>query len=85
VSVWKDARELGKAAGEAASAMAEGTAMEGLPGAVKWSGGAKGVEMNALFLAPVPITRDNLDIVIEAGWIAKDKACEGAMDGVAGC
>jgi len=85
VSVWKDARELGKAAGEAASAMAEGTAMEGLPGAVKWSGGAKGVEMNALFLAPVPITRDNLDIVIEAGWIAKDKACEGAMDGVTGC
>ena len=85
VSVWKDARELGKAAGEAASAMAEGTAMEELPGAVKWSGGAKGVEMNALFLAPVPITSDNLNIVIEAGWIAKDKACEGAMDGVAGC
>ena len=85
VSVWKDARELGKAAGNAASAMADGTAMSDLPGAVKWSGGAGGVEMNALFLAPVPVTRDNLNVVIEAGWIDKAKACEGAQDGVVGC
>lgn len=85
VSVWKDARELGKAAGNIASMLADGTAMEGIPGAVKWSGGAKGVEMNAMFLAPVPVTKDNLDVVIEAGWIAKDKACEGATAGVSGC
>ena len=85
VSVWKDARELGKAAGSIASAMAGGTAMDAVEGAVKWSGGAKGVEMNAMFLKPIPITRENLNIVIEAGWIDKAKACEGAADGVMGC
>lgn len=85
VSVWKDARELGKAAGNIAAALADGTAMDAVDGAVKWSGGAKGVEMNAMFLKPVPITKDNLGVVIDAGWISKEKACEGAMAGVNGC
>lgn len=85
VSVWKDARALGKAAGDIAAMLADGKAMTDIPGAVKWSGGAKGVEMNAIFLAPTPITKDNIGVVIEAGHIAKDKVCEGAMDGVNGC
>jgi D-xylose transport system substrate-binding protein len=85
VSVWKDARQLGKAAGEIATELANGTAMDAIPGTVKWSGGAKGVEMNAIFLAPTPITKDNLNVAIDAGQISKEQACEGAMDGVAGC
>lgn len=85
VSVWKDARALGKAAGDIAAMLAEGKSMTEIPGAVKWSGGANGVEMNAIFLAPTPITKDNIGVVIEAGHIAKDKVCEGAMDGVNGC
>ncbi len=85
VSVWKDSRQLGKAAGDIAAALADGTAMSAIPGAVKWSGGAKGVEMDAIFLAPTPITKDNIDVVIDAGHIAKDKVCEGAMAGVKGC
>lgn len=85
VSVWKDARALGKAAGDIAGMLAEGKAMTDIPNAVKWSGGAKGVEMNAIFLDPTPITKDNIDVVIDAGHIAKDKVCEGAMDGVSGC
>ncbi len=85
VSVWKDARELGKAAGNAAAMLADGKAMADIPDAVKWSGGAKGVEMNALFLAPVPVTQENLNVVIDAGWISKEKACEGAAAGVTGC
>ncbi len=84
-SVWKDARNLGKAAGNIASQLAEGKPMDQIDGAVKWSGGAKGVEMNAIFLAPTPINKDNLSIVIKAGHIAKDKVCEGAMAGVDGC
>jgi D-xylose transport system substrate-binding protein len=59
--------------------------MDAIPGTVKWSGGAKGVEMNAIFLAPTPITKDNLNVAIDAGQISKEQACEGAMDGVAGC
>jgi len=39
VSVWKDARNLGKAAGEIASALAEGATMESIEGATKFSGG----------------------------------------------
>jgi D-xylose transport system substrate-binding protein len=85
VSVWKDSRQLGKAAGEIAVALAGGTAMDAVSGAVKWSGGEKGVEMNAIFLAPTPITKDNLNVVIDAGHITKEAACEGAMEGVAAC
>lgn len=85
VSVWKDARELGKAAGNIAAMLADGTAGADIPDAVQWDGGANGVEMSAIFLAPVPITADNLNIVIDAGWIEKDKVCEGAQEDAAGC
>ena len=85
VSVWKDARQLGAAAGNIAAALASGTALDAIDGAVKWSGGANGVEMNAIFLAPTPITKDNINVVIDAGQITKAKVCEGAMDGVPGC
>ena len=84
-SVWKDARQLGAAAGDIASALAGGSMLDAVDGAVKWSGGANGVEMNAIFLAPTPINKDNINVVIDAGHIAKDKVCEGAMAGVAGC
>jgi len=85
VSVWKDSRQLGKAAGNIAAALADGKPMSQIAGAVKWSGGAKGVEMDAIFLAPTPITKDNINVVIDAGHIAKAKVCEGAMAGVTGC
>ena len=85
VSVWKDARELGKAAGEIAAAMAAGAAVDAIPGAGKFSGGEKGVEMNAILLAPTPLTKDNLNVAIDAGHISKAEACEGAMAGVVGC
>ena len=85
VSVWKDSRELGKAAADIASALAGGAALDAVPNAVKWSGGDKGVEMNAIFLAPTPITKDNLNIVIDGGHISKEQACEGAMADVAAC
>ncbi len=85
VSVWKDSRQLGKKAAEIALALADGTDMADVDGAEMWSGGEKGVEMTAIFLAPTPITKDNISDVIDAGHIEKDKVCAGAMDGVAGC
>jgi D-xylose transport system substrate-binding protein len=81
VSVWKDARELGKQAAEIASLLADGKTMSEIPGAVKFSGGPKKVEMNALFLNPIPITKDNLNVVIDAGWIKKDEVCKGVKPG----
>jgi D-xylose transport system substrate-binding protein len=81
VSVWKDARELGKKAAEVAAMLAGGKKLDEIPGAVKFSGGPKKVEMNSLFLKPVPITRDNLGVVIDAGWIKKDEVCQGVKAG----
>ncbi len=83
VSVWKDARELGKAAAQIAVALAKGTDPAQVPGAQKWSGGPKGVEMDAILLAPVPITQANLDLVIDAGWVGKDVVCQGVDAGMA--
>lgn len=84
VSVWKDSRELGKAAAAAAVAIAEGTAIDQLPGIIKFSGGKRGVEMNTILLAPNPITKDNLSDVIDGGWISKDEACAGVAAGTVG-
>ena len=33
--------------------------------------------MAAFFLTPVAITKDNLDVVINAGWASKDVVCQG--------
>ena len=85
VSVWKDSRQLGKAAGEIASALAGGAALDAVAGATKFSGGEKGVEMNAILLSPTPLTKDNLNVAIDGGHITKQQACEGAMAGVVGC
>jgi len=45
-----------------------------------------GNDMNSVFLTPVPITKDNLNVVIDAGWISKEAACQGVAAGsVAAC
>ncbi len=86
VSVWKNARDLGKVAAEAANAIADGVDPTTLPGVGKFSGGAKGIEVNAILLAPTPITKANLSVAIDAGHITKDQACAGVAAGaVPGC
>jgi D-xylose transport system substrate-binding protein len=81
VSIWKDSRALGKAAGEAAVAIAEGTDPATLPGVTKFNQGKNGVEVNAILLTPDAITKDTLDHVIDAGWISKEEACAGVKAG----
>ncbi len=76
VSVWKDARLLGKEAAAAAVALASGKKVDG---AVTWADGEKKVPLQSKFLKPVSITRDNLDVVIKAGWIGKDEVCKGTV------
>lgn len=82
VSVWKDARELGKAAAEIAVALAGGTEPAAIPAAQAWTSPA-GTEMTAIFLEPVAITKDNLDVVLDANWITKDALCAGVPAGTA--
>jgi D-xylose transport system substrate-binding protein len=85
VDVWKDSRLLGTAAGEAALqlcanpdiAAVEGTAPFTSPG---------GNELTSILLAPQPITQDNLDVVVDAGWIDQETLCQGVEAGaVAAC
>lgn len=85
VSVWKDARELGKTAASIAVDLASGKAAGSIDGSMKWSGGPKGVTMDAILLAPVPVTKDNLGVVIDAGWIKKRAVCQGAKSDVKAC
>jgi D-xylose transport system substrate-binding protein len=74
VSVWKDARVLGREAAEAAVLIAAG---KPVPGTVTWAEGERKVAMTSKFLKPVAITRDNLDVVLNAKWISKDALCRG--------
>ena len=85
VSVWKDARDLGKAAGEIASALADGVAMSDIKGASIFDGGEKGIAINAILMDPTPLTRSNLSVAIDGGHISKAQACEGAIANVDGC
>lgn len=85
VSVWKNNRELGKAAGHVAGLLAGGVPMNRVPDAIRFTGGDKGLTYNAILLNPTPITKENLNIVIEADHITQREACAGALPGVAGC
>jgi D-xylose transport system substrate-binding protein len=78
VSVWKDSRILGKVAGEAANALAEGKSLADAAGGATFADGAKKVTMSAILVPPMAITQENLNAVIDAGWISKEKACAGA-------
>jgi D-xylose transport system substrate-binding protein len=85
VSVWKDARVLGRNAASIALTLAAGVDGQDIPSALMFSDGPKGKKMNAILLEPVAITRDNMNVVIDAGWIKKSAACKGAIAGVVGC
>ena len=76
VSGWKDSRALGKAAGEIAVALASGTAMDKVEGSAVFKS-PSGKELNSVLLKPIPITKDNLNLVLDAGWITKDELCQG--------
>ncbi|MCE8431312.1 D-xylose ABC transporter substrate-binding protein [Rhodovulum sulfidophilum] len=84
VSVWKDARELGRTAAEIAIELADGTPMSDIAGAAQWTSPA-GTTLWARFLEPIPVTQDNLTTVTDAGWIGVEALCQGVTDGPAPC
>jgi D-xylose transport system substrate-binding protein len=81
MTVWKDARELGKSAAEIAIQLAGGKKLGDVTGAMKWRQAPDKPEMTALFLKPVAVTRDNLGVVIDAGWAPKAAVCQGVAAG----
>ncbi len=81
MTVWKDARELGKAAGEIAMQLAGGKKLTEVTGAQVWNEGPSKAAMSAIFLKPVAVTKDNLNVVIDAGWAPKAAVCQGVPAG----
>jgi D-xylose transport system substrate-binding protein len=86
VSVWKDTRQLGKVAGEAAVMIAAGVPFDKIPNVAIFDKGAKGIPVKSILLPPTPITKDNLDLAIKGGQTTKEEACAGVPAGaVAAC
>lgn len=93
VDVWKNANELGRAAGQAAMQLCEGTAMDAVEIDIDSSvapldGNSPtdfdtpgGNTVKSLILQPTPLTAEDLDVVINAGWYAtKDDICAGVTE-----
>jgi len=81
VSVWKDARVLGQNAAEIAVALASGKKLSEIPNSTTFGDGPKKVKMTARLLKPVAITKENLNVVIDAGWATKAAVCQGVKAG----
>jgi D-xylose transport system substrate-binding protein len=80
VDVWKDARLLGKAAGDAAIALCKDKDVKKVANTVQFDSPGKN-KLTSILLKPQPITKDNLNVVLDAGWITKDKLCQGVTAG----
>ena len=80
VDVYKDARELGKAAGESACSLAQGTALQDVANTQPFDSPG-GNQMTSIFLTPQAITQDNLNVPLDAGWISQDDLCQGVDPG----
>ena len=58
-------------------ALGADTPADQIAGVTRWSDGPNGTPVDAILLVPVAITRDNLDVVIEAGWVDRTSLCRG--------
>jgi D-xylose transport system substrate-binding protein len=80
VDVWKDARMLGKAAGESAVQLCGGTPIDQVTSANPFVTPGNNT-LNSILLTPQPINVSNLNIVLDAGWISKATLCQGVPAG----
>jgi len=95
VDVWKNSNELGKVAGQAALDLCAGASMADLAipdglidSSVAPAAGLgvqdfetpNGTTVKSFILQPTPITADNLDLVIDGGWITQEELCANVTD-----
>lgn len=81
MTAWKDVRVLGHAAAELADAIAGGTDPMTLYGSTTFVDEETGIEQAALPLEPVTITINNIDLMVDAGWITTEEVCRGVASG----
>jgi D-xylose transport system substrate-binding protein len=85
LTVWKDSRELGKAAGEAAVALCANPDASAVAGTAPFTTPG-GVDVSSIFLTPQAITQDNLNVVLDAKWTDTATLCQGVTAGsIAAC
>jgi D-xylose transport system substrate-binding protein len=80
VSVWKDGRELGTAAGEAAVALCANPDVAALEGTTQFDTPG-GNTLTSIILEPTPIQQDNLQEVIDAEVVTQEELCAGVEPG----
>jgi len=80
VDVWKDARALGRAAGEAAVALCDDPDISAVGDTVEFESPG-GNTLTSILLEPIAITQDNLDVVLDADWITEEELCQGVESG----
>ena len=80
MTAWKDVRVLGRRAAEVADAILAGTEPATLANATTFVDADKGIEQVALPLEPTTITIDNIDLMVDAGWITVEEVCRGVDD-----
>jgi len=80
VDVWKDARLLGKTAGDAAIQLCKNSDPSKVTGTAKFTTPG-GNSLSSILLTPNPITKDNLKDVLDATWITKADLCQGVAPG----
>ena len=67
---------MGQAAAKAAIEMAEGKLVTG----TKPFKTPTGQTQPSILLTPIAITKDNLNLVVDAKWISKDELCNGVTE-----
>jgi D-xylose transport system substrate-binding protein len=80
VDVWKDARLLGKTAGDAAIQLCKQADSSKVANAKPFTTPG-GIQVSSVLLTPQPITKDNLKVVLDAGWTTKENVCKGVAAG----
>ena len=75
VSVWKNTSELGTAAGEAAVALCKDKDVTKVANTAPFTTPG-GNTVTAQLLKPTPITKDNLQVVLDASWLTKAELCK---------
>ena len=63
------------------STLADGKKMTAIANVKPFSGGAKRITVNGILLTPLPVTKDNLNVIVDKGWITKEEVCAGVKPG----
>ena len=80
VDIWKDSSELGTAAGKVALQLCKDKDVSKVAGTAPYTTPG-GKTVSSILLKPIPITKDNLNVVLDAKWIDVATLCKGVTPG----